>query len=85
MEDFLTTLFMFVKGMGLLGMVMILLVTAYSLKEGLVSSGIAFGSIFVAIIIFGFHEIFGEDFMAKFLIAIGTGLFVSYFIWLAKN
>ena len=85
MSEFLTVLWNFVCGMGILGMLGILFVAYYALQEGLVPAATGLVSIFFLILIFGWEEFLGEEFMVKFIIAVLTGLGIAFFIWQAKD
>jgi len=85
MSEFFTVLWNFVCGMGLLGMIGIVIVIYCALDQGLVLAAVGFASIFFLICFFGWNEFFGEEFMAKFMIAVGTGLLIAFFVWQVRD
>ena len=85
MSEFLTVLWNFVCGMGVLGMIGIVIVVLCGLEEGFVTTAIGFGSIWFLICLFGWNEWLGDEFMAKFMIAIGTGLVITFFVWQVRD
>ena len=65
MTEFLTVLWNFVCGMGILGMLGILFVAYYALREGLIPAATGFVSLFFLICFFGWDKWLGDEFMTK--------------------
>ena len=85
MSEFFTVLWNFVCGMGILGMLGILFVVYYCMQEGLIPAATGFVGLFFLICFLGWDKFLGDEFMAKFMIAVLTGLGIAFFIWQARD
>jgi len=54
------------------------------MQEGLVPAATGFVGLFFLICFLGWDKFLGDEFMAKFMIAILTGLGIAFFIWQAR-
>jgi cytochrome b len=68
-----------------LWLILTALVAAMAAKEGVMEITIGFVGLFFLILMLGWDELLGEYVMVNALIAIGLGLMVAFFIWLAKE
>ena len=82
MLEMIQALWAVVKVLGVLGLIISAIVIYVSIKEGLIQTAIGFGSIFFLIILFGWHEFLGEQFMVTFMLAIVVGIAIAFFIWI---
>ena len=68
-----------------LWLILTALVAAMAAKEGVIEITVGFAGLFFLILMLGWDELIGEYVMVHALIAIGLGLAVAFFIWLARE
>ncbi len=62
------------------------LITATALREGLIEVTVGFGAVFIFLsYLYSKGSFLSIDIFARIVLAIIVGLFIAYFIWLAKN
>ena len=62
------------------------IVTATALREGLIEVTVGFGAVFIFLsYLYSKDSFLSIDIFARIVLAIIVGLFIAYFIWLAKN
>ena len=84
MEDVINTIWIIIKNLHL-WLIVSFIVCIMAAKEGVIQVAVGIGAIFFLILFLKLDVIIGNYIMTRFIIAVGVGLFVGFFVWIAKE